>query len=371
MPRPAPDPLPSVAAPSPRRPDVVRPPAMTDVATVAGVSHQTVSRVLNDAPSVSPRTRALVLAAVEQLGYRPNTAARALATGRSRTLGVLCMSGTLYGPASMLSGVQAAAREAQYGVMVVDLPSTDAEVLHQRTSLLLKQGVDAVVVIAPVPSSAEALRAAAGGLPLVVLEGEPDGEVDGVCVDQVAVGRLATEHLVQAGHRTVWHVTGPSGPTGHYESDGREAGWRQALTDVGAEVPPPLPGDWSPRSGYDAGQLLVRMAGVTAVFAANDQMALGVLRALRERGCRVPEDVSLVGVDDIPEAAYLSPPLTTVRQDFAAVGRESMQVVLAQIESGARQRARVVLAPELVVRRSVVPPLGDHPGRSWVQASVR
>lgn len=323
---------------------------MTDVATFAGVSHQTVSRVLNDSPSVSPRTRALVLAAVQQLGYRPNTAARALVTGRSRTLGVLSMSGTLFGPASTLSGVQAAAREALYGVAVVDLPSTSPKALRQSTGLLLRHGVDGIIAIAPLHSRADELREAARGVPLVAVEGQPEGDIAVVCVDQVAVGRLATQHLLDAGHETVWHVTGR--PDFH-EAEGRLAGWRAALLDAGAVPPPPLPGDWSPRAGYEAGQVLARMPEVTAVFAGNDQMALGLLRALWEQGRRVPEDISLVGVDDIPEAAFFLPPLTTVRQDFAEVGRRSLSAVLQQIESGEPSRGRAVLAPELVVRQSV------------------
>jgi len=347
----------SAVPPVPARSGRGRAPAMTDVAAFAGVSHQTVSRVLNDHPSVSPRTRALVLAAVEQLGYRPNTAARALATGRSRTLGVITLSGTLYGPASTLSGVQAAAREAQYGVMVVSVSSADPSVLRQGAGLLLKQGVDGIIAIAPMRSSARALLEAAGGLPLVAVEGlpdaDPDGEVAVVCVDQVAVGRLATAHLLAAGHETVWHVTGPAD---FYEGSGRLQGWRETLEEAGADVPPPLTGDWSPWAGFQAGQVLARMSGVTAVFAANDQMALGLLRALREKGRRVPEDISVVGVDDIPEAPYFSPPLTTVRQDFAEVGRQSLREVLGQIETGVHRGERLVIAPELVTRQSVAAP---------------
>ena len=333
-----------------------RPPAMTDVATFAGVSHQTVSRVLNDHPNVSPRTRALVLAAVEELGYRPNTAARALATGRSRTLGVVSMGGTLYGPTSTLDGVQAAAREAQYGVMVVSAPSPEPAVLRQSVGLLLRHGVDGIIAIAPVRSSSDALVQAAGEVPLVAVEGEPEGEVAVVCVDQAAVGRLATEHLLAAGHETVWHV---AGPPDFSEATGRVDGWRAALVAAGADVPPPLPGDWSPRAGFDGGQVLSRMPGVTAVFAANDQMALGLLRALREHGRSVPEDVSVVGVDDLPETPYFSPPLTTVRQDFSELGRHSLRIVLGQIDSGVPSTERLVIPPTLVERQSVAPPRGE------------
>ena len=351
----------------PPRPARGRAPAMTDVASFAGVSHQTVSRVLNSHPNVSPRTRALVLAAVEELGYRPNTAARALATGRSRTLGVVSLASTLYGPVSTLSGVEAAAREAQYAVAVVSVPSADPAELRQGMSLLLRQGVDGIIAIAPVRSSADALRAAAGDLPLVAAEGLPEGEVAVVCVDQVAVGHLATEHLLAAGHETVWHITGPMD---FYEGVGRLQGWREALEAVGADVPPPLPGDWSPRSGFEAGQVLARMDDVTAVFAANDQMALGLLRALREQGRRVPEDISVVGVDDLPESPYFSPPLTTVRQGFAEVGRECLLALLAQIETGVHSAHRRVIQPELVVRHSVVPPTARPVARTGSAAGT-
>jgi DNA-binding LacI/PurR family transcriptional regulator len=356
-------PDPSSEGPAAVRPGRGRGPAMTDVATVAGVSHQTVSRVLNKHPNVSARTRALVLAAVDELGYRPNTAARALVTGRSRTLGVVTLASTLYGPSSTLSGVEAAARAAQYAVTVVSVPSADPAELRQGMALLLRQGVDGIIAIAPVRSTADALRAAAGDLPLVAVEGLPEGEVAVVCVDQVAVGHLATEHLLAAGHATVWHVAGPQD---FYEGMGRLQGWRETLLAAGAEVPPPLPGDWSPRAGFEAGQVLGRLRDVTAVFAANDQMALGLLRALREHGRRVPEDISVVGVDDLPESSYFSPPLTTVRQDFDELGQQSLKALLAQIESGVHDVRRIVIAPELVPRSSVVPParsaVDDLPG---------
>lgn len=190
-------------------------------------------------------------------------------------------------------------------------------------------------------------------MPLVVVEGQPSGDVAVVCVDQVAVGRIATQHLLEAGHETVWHV---AGRPDFFDAEGRITGWRDALREAGAEVPPPLTGDWSPWAGYEAGQVLARMAGVTAVFAASDQMALGLLRALWEQDKRVPDDLSLVGVDDIPEAAYFSPPLTTGRQDLAEVGRRSLASALAQIESGKTAHERAVICPELVVRDGVARP---------------
>jgi DNA-binding LacI/PurR family transcriptional regulator len=204
-----------------------------------------------------------------------------------------------------------------------------------------------------VASASEALEHMPAGVPLVSIDGDPAGSTALVTVDQAAGARDGTRFLLDAGHRTVWHV---SGPADWFDATGRIEGWRSALEQAGAEVPPLLPADWSAASGYRAGQVLARMPEVTAIFAANDHLALGVLRALSERGRRVPDDVSVVGFDDVPEAAYFIPPLTTVRQDFDAVARASLDLLLAQIESGQLTAQRHRIAPTLVARDSVAPP---------------
>jgi DNA-binding LacI/PurR family transcriptional regulator len=163
------------------------------------------------------------------------------------------------------------------------------------------------------------------------------------------------------GHQTVWHV---AGPTDWLEARQRTAGWRRTLEEAGAEVPPPLPGDWSARSGYDAGRVLARMPDVTAIFAANDSMAVGIMRAFHEAGRPIPGAVSLVGFDDVPEAAYYSPPLTTIRQDFGEVGRRSLALLLDQIEAGSRPAQRHVVETTLVVRDSTAStPAAGQPRR--------
>lgn len=326
------------------------PPVMADVARAAGVSHQTVSRVLNDHPNVRAETRARVLAAIDRLGYRRNLLARALVTRHSRTLGVVSFDTALYGPASTVYGIEQAARAAGYFVSIVSLRTIDQAGVRDALDYLAGQSVDGVVVVAPQRSAASALADLPRDLPAVAVEGGHEGDVPVVCVDQIGGARLATEHLLDLGHRTVWHVGGPSD---WLEAEGRAEGWRAALEAAGRTVPEPLPGDWSPRSGYQAGRLLAREPGLTAVFVSNDQMALGVLRAFSEEGVRVPEQVSVVGFDDIPESAYFSPPLTTVRQDFGAVGRSSIEVLLRRIEgSGPYPRERLVVPPEFVPRAS-------------------
>jgi DNA-binding LacI/PurR family transcriptional regulator len=329
--------------------EVPRGPAMTDVALLAGVSHQTVSRVINQHGNVAATTRLRVLAAIDELGYRRNNAAVALVTGRSQTLGIVTLNSTLYGPASTLYGIEQAALASRYFITVASLPSTDRPGVRQAIGRLVDQGVDGIVVIAPLVSLAEALADLPTDLPVVAVEGDAAADIDVVTVDQHAGARSATEHLLGLGHSTVWHV---AGPTDWLEAQQRVAGWRAALEQAGSEAPPLLRGDWSARSGFEAGQMLARMPEVTAVFVGNDSMAVGVLRAFRESGRDVPGDVSVVGFDDIPEAAYLSPSLTTVRQDFGEVGRRSLALLLDQIESGTRPATRHVVETTLLVRDS-------------------
>jgi DNA-binding LacI/PurR family transcriptional regulator len=333
----------------------VREPAMVDVARLAGVSHQTVSRVLNNHPNVRADTARRVRAAIAELGYRPNRAARALVTGRTQLLGVVGLNTTLYGPASMLAAFEQAAAAAGFAVSVGNVADLDRESVTAVVERHLDERVAGIVVIAPVVSAAEALEALETDVPMVTIDGDPRRTMPGVTVDQGMGARIATQHLLDAGHPTVWHV---SGPEGWFDSAGRIAGWEATLRDAGAEVPPVFPADWSAAAGYRTGSMLARIPEVTAIFAANDHLALGILRALHERGRRVPEDVSIVGFDDVPEAGYFIPPLTTVRPDFRAVADQALQLLLSQLSAQVGPRERVQLAPRLVVRRSVAAPSG-------------
>ena len=330
-----------------------REPAMVDVARLAGVSHQTVSRVLNNHPNVRVETARRVRAAIAELGYRPNRAARALVTGRSQLLGVVALNTTLYGPASLLTAFERAAGNAGFAVSVGSVGSLDRQSISAVIERHLDQRVAGIVAIAPVASAAEAMDGLTAEVPLVTIDGDPQRATAGVTVDQAAGARAATQHLLDAGHRTVWHV---SGPADWFDSAGRVAGWEATLRDAGAEVPPVLPADWSAASGYRVGQTLARIPEVTAVFAANDHLALGILRALHERGLRVPDDISVVGFDDVPEAGYFIPPLTTVRPDFHAVAERALTLLLLQIEAGTPSAELHTLAPALVQRGSVARP---------------
>jgi DNA-binding LacI/PurR family transcriptional regulator len=337
----------TMTAPNPK-PGKRRPAVMTDVAELAGVSYQTVSRVLHDSPNVRGDTRERVLTAIRQLDYRPNSMARALVTGRSKTLGVVTFDTTLYGPASTLLGIEQAAHDAGYGVSVSSLRSLNRHTVLAALQQLRDQGVDGVAVIAPVQAGVDALRHVRSDFAVVAVAAGPNTSIPVASVDQIAGAAAATQHLLSLGHETVWHL---AGPTEWREAEQRIEGWKSVLKKAGRQVPEPIRGDWTARSGYELGQRLLQIRGLTAVFVGNDQMALGLLRRLHEAERDVPNDLSLVGFDDIPEAAYFTPPLTTVRQDFTALGRRCLHILLQRIE-GAGPSAHAVVAPELVVRGS-------------------
>lgn len=330
---------------------VPRQASLADVAGLAGVSHMTVSRVVNETGPVRAETRARVLAAIQELDYRPNSAARTLATGRSGTLGVVALDSTLYGPASTLYGIENAAREAGYAITISSVSRPRRSSIADAVENLLRQAVEGIVVIAPHVSAGQALEHAPHDVPLVAVGGGENAPVPVISVDQYDGACRATEHLLSLGHKTVWHVAGPSD---WLEARDRERGWRETLERHDIPVPEVIRGDWSSRSGYEAGRTLAAERGLSAVFLANDHMALGLLRAFTEAGIAVPKDAHVVGFDDVPESAYFSPPLTTVRQDFIEVGRRTFDLLTARMEGG-EQRVRHLVTPELLVRASTGP----------------
>ena len=330
-----------------------RHPTMADVATRAGVSHQTVSRVINNLPSVRPETASRVLEAIADLGYRPNRSARLLASKHSRLIGVATWGTSHHGPQQVLLALDSAARRADYRIAVSTLHALTEEDTRDGVEELLQLGVEAVVLIIPHESMLRFAKGSDLGVPTVVVEGDLSRMPLTVGIDNVQGGQLATRHLLELGHRTVVHV---AGPPGWAEASARVDGWRLELEAWGRSVPPlRWGGDWSARSGYDAGVSLARDPDVTAIFAANDQMAMGLIAALREAGRRVPDDVSVVGFDDLPESAYLDPPLTSVRQDFVELGRRAMSV-LERALAGEREPTADLVPTALVVRASTSSP---------------
>lgn len=338
------------AGSAPGTPAVRRAPALVDVAARAGVSHQTVSRVLNDNPHVAPATRARVRRAIDELGYRRNMSARALSTGRSNVLGVIAPSSTLHGPPAIVAGLHRAARAAGMTFAVDQLTDLDRTSLHDAVDRLLGQGIAGLLLVLPIDAAAEVIASVVPeGTPVVTVDRPEDDQVSTVSVDQHAGAVLATRHLLEQGHETVWHVAGPADWN---DSRAREAGWAATLRAAGADAPPVVRGDWSPASGYQAGRMLARIPDCTAVFAANDHMALGIMRAMHEAGRTIPDDVGLVGFDGLPESEYFTPPLTTVLQDFAAVGRAGVELLVEQIDGRATRPRAVLIPPTLIERAS-------------------
>jgi DNA-binding LacI/PurR family transcriptional regulator len=329
-------------------------PRSVDVARLAGVSQKSVSRVFNDEPYVSADVRRRVLEAAGQLGYRLNNAARALASGRTRSIGVVTLGTALYGPASLLVGNEQAARDTGYALRVVNTADGAPAGIAGAVESLLDQGVDGIVISEPIDEGKLSVRV---DVPVLVLGAPaalagPRAVAAGVRADLLA--RAATEHLLDLGHETVHHLAGPQR---WYAARDRLEGWRTALAQRGKPEPAAVEGDWSAASGYEAGRGLAADTDVTAVFAANDDMAIGLIRALLDAGRRVPDDVSVVGFDDIPVAAYIAPRLTTVRQPFDAVAKAGLTLLVHAIENPDADPLPVNDPPvELVVRASTAPP---------------
>lgn len=325
---------------------------MHDVAQLAGVSQQTVSRVINGGERVKQETVERVERAIELLGFKPNAAARALKTSRSMRLGVVSFGTTLFGPSTILFGIIEAARRHNYYTTLVSLEDNDLRSLRESVDLLREENVDGIVVLAPIAGAAAMAELMVDKVPMVLFEPGLDNGTTSVSVDEVEGARLATRHLIELGHRTVWHVSGPPGWLG---AEARIAGWQQELAAAGLPLRETIVGDWSVASGYQAGLYLADQKDVTSVFVANDQMALGLMRALRDRGLSVPDDISVVGFDDVPEAEYFAPALTTVKLDFSEVGHRCVERLLDIID-GKVLEPQPAVPPELKRRLSTSPP---------------
>ncbi|MFB2555424.1 LacI family DNA-binding transcriptional regulator [Herbiconiux liangxiaofengii] len=318
-----------------------------DVARLAGVSHQTVSRVLNDLPNVRPATKARVQDAIKKLRYVPSPAARALVTRRSRTIGLVTTGGTEFGPSSTVLYFNAAARDARWSVFTANMVDGDPAAVRSAVEAFLRQNVEGIGVISGHQGVTDAVVGMELTVPLVILRSTSQPGLLTVGADQYGAARAAVRHLIGLGHRTIAHLAGPPDSADARE---RERGWRDELAAGGLAANVLGVGDWTPAAGYDLGS---RFDGerVSAVFAANDQMALGLMHALSDKGLRVPDDVSIVGFDDIPEAAHFAPPLTTLRQDFRRLGHDMLSTLLARIEVGDSDPIEVQ-QPQLVVRAS-------------------
>jgi DNA-binding LacI/PurR family transcriptional regulator len=323
-----------------------------DVARLAKVSHQTVSRVLNNNPSIRPETKTRVLKAMESLGYRPSLAARALASSRSKMLGILSSDTDFTGPAAMVHHMEAAARAQGFFVVTVGIDANDEESVQSGIDHLMKLGIEGLALVTPQLRAIEIARAAVSGIPVVTLDSMYRMDELAVSVDNFAGGAAATQHLIDLGHKNIVHI---SGPQGWFESTTRAAGYTATMLNANL-TPQVIDGDWQIDTGYRIGKKVdIDSKQVTALFIANDRMSLGFMHAMRQRGIEVPKRLSIVGFDDLEETAYSSPPLTTLRQDFKALGNRAMNLLLSEI-SGTVTKKLDRLVPELIQRSSTAAP---------------
>lgn len=322
-----------------------------DVAKQAGVSHQTVSRVINGDRTVAPGTKAKVDRAIAQLGYQPNAIARSLAKGRTRTLGCIAPNLTDYTFARIIEGAEAECRQQGYFLISSSAPdeTTFAALINE---LVPSRRIEGVMLINPYVDDRVAVLPK--NFPTVFVGGQArEGvDIDSVALDDEAAARAATQHLIELGHRCIAMITGPI-----VEDCTRDriTGYQSALRLAGLplDVSLTIAGDWSASSGHAAvGQLLDRAAPPTAIFAQNDRMALGALRAARDRGLSVPDQIAVIGIDDMPLSSYFDPPLTTMHQDMFAIGRTAAQLLVRAVEQPQAARRQVRLQAELLVRQS-------------------
>jgi len=326
--------------------------SIRDIARLAGVSRQTVSRVLNGERYIKASTEAQVRKVIDEYGWRPNSAARALATSRFKVIGLLVSARSQYGPFSAAAAVDEAARASGYAIITATLAREDDASMAEALDTFVAHGVDGVVVIAPQQRAHEALQRVAIRVPFVSLQWRGGPNERAVAFDQREGARLATRHLIELGHTRILHVAGPQDWN---EAEERMNGFLTEMSAHDISATAPVLGDWTVDLGYELGLKLLYHREFTAVFASNDQMALGIMHAARELGLSVPRDLSVVGFDDIPEAKHFFPPLTTVRQNFPELGASAIAALLAEIESSDPLPPTTFTTPELVLRDSTAP----------------
>jgi DNA-binding LacI/PurR family transcriptional regulator len=317
-----------------------------DVATLAGVSHQTVSRVLNHHPSLKPETRAKVEKAIAQLDYRPNQAARQLVTSKSKMIGVLVVGSHLYGPAAIRNAMEIEARAAGYTLISISVLAQEPESWRAGIEQLQRLNIDGVITIALPSAIIGEIKKKLPNTELVVVDTEPAKNYDVVNIDNQVGGRIATEYLIELGHTSIAHITGPKGA---YEAEMRRLGYEEAMKKAKLKALV-ISGDWTIATGFKAGEEIIK-SKVTAVFCANDHLAIGLSRALTQKKVRIPQDVSVIGFDNIPESEFLGTSLTTIKQDFDALGKESITKVLTQLKESTKTET-LMIKPTLIMRES-------------------
>jgi DNA-binding LacI/PurR family transcriptional regulator len=328
-----------------------------DVAALTGVSYQTVSRVINGMPEVSASTRARVQQVLSEVGFRPNMTARQLASKRSTTVGLVTFATSFYGPSSILVNSEQASKELGLSFMFSGIAEQSTQCIRQAVNELCAHQVCGILIHLPWEVDLRELHDVCRNVPFVAVDSDFGFECPSVFVDQELGSREATRHLLRLGHTKIAHLCGPDP---WRAAKLRHIGWKKELKAAGLPLGPVVHGNWTAESGFEAARRLIskHWGEFTAVVVANDQMALGAIRAFEENSIRIPEKISLIGFDDIPEAGFFRPPLSTIKQDFDALGHLSVQCLMEQVDPSRQPSPTRTIQPYLIERESAAKAAG-------------
>jgi DNA-binding LacI/PurR family transcriptional regulator len=337
-----------------------------DIAIRTGVSYQTVSRVLNGMPHVSPATREKIQAVMQEVGFRPNMTARQLAGQSSNTVGLVTFATSFYGPAQILSNCEQASKEMGLSFMFSGIVDQSTPEIRRAVNELCAHQVCGILLYLPLRIDLRDLQEVCRNVPIVAVDSNLGYKGPAIYIQQELGSRIATQHLIQFGHRKIAYL---QGPLFWRAAELRFKGWLKELKAAGLDPGPVVAGNWTAESGFEATKTLIAQywGEFSALIAGNDQMALGAIRAFEESGIRIPRTISVVGFDDIPEAAFFRPPLSTIKQDFAALASSSVECLMSQLNQRQPSRLRTI-RPTLVARESTAAPANR--GVRGVRATV-
>src|SRR3984893_14000291 len=322
---------------------------MKNVAALSGVSYQTVSRVINDMPAGSDRARKRVQKVMKKVGFRPNMTARQLRSRRSTTIGLVTFATGYYGPSQVLTNSEQCVKELGFGFMFSGIVEESIDEIRRAVDELCAYQVCGILIHLPLQVDLRDLKGLSRTVPFVAVDSDFGFQAPSIVIDNELGSQIATRHLIERGHKKIAYLQGPQS---WRAAKLRYMGWQKEMNAAALEHGPLVQGDWSAGSGFEAvRKMLAKSWGkFTAVVVANDQMALGAIRAFQESGIRIPEDISIVGFDDIPEAGFFGPPLSTIKQDFGALGKLTVHCLVEHLNG--IQGGTYSIQPNFIERKS-------------------